>query len=434
MRVTRRGFGSFVGTSAMVFGFSPLLRCLSARARADAGIITGELISKLPRNTDELPDALRNIAFLSLPADFEYSVLSAPGQTMTDGQPVPSNPDGMGAFEGRRGQTILVRNHELSSSGTGVTLAAATYDPASHGGTTTLVVDCHGRLVEQYASLAGTERNCSGGPTPRASWLSCEETFSERDGVRHGYVFEVPAGGFGEPMPLERLGRFNHEAAAIDPDSGAVYMTEDRSDSLLYRFRPDRCDDLRGPGVLEALRLVDWPSGVHTGTSFLSNLSVSLRADWVPIADYDPDADTTRREGQAAGAATFAKGEGCVYAAGKIYFCCTAGGDLGRGQVFCYDPNSSTLTLHVESTDVTVLDEPDGLTLAPNGHLLLCEDGSSGNGIVGVSPSGQLYPVARNIFSGSEFAGACFGPNSRFLFVNLYRDGLTLAIEGPFRS
>lgn len=434
MRVTRREFASVIGTSALAYGFAPLLPYLSARARADAAAVGGELVPKVPLNTAELPEALRNIAFLNLPSAFEYSVLSAPGQTMTDGQPVPTNPDGMATFKGRHGQTILVRNHELALGGTAVVLPDAMYDPAVHGGTTTLVVDCHGKLVEQYASLAGTERNCSGGPTPWGSWLTCEETVATRNGVRHGYVFEVPAGGFGDPMPLEQLGRFNHEAAAIDRKTGAVYMTEDRADSVFYRFRPERRDDLRGPGVLEALRLADWPTGVHTGKSFLPQLLVPLKADWVPIADYNPIEDTTRKQGQSLGAAQFSRAEGCVCAAGRIYFSCTDGGDLGRGQVFCYDPANCTLTLYIESTDAGVLDEPDGLAFAPNRHLVLCEDGPDGNGIVGVSPSGELYPIARNAYSKGELAGACFSPDGRFMFVNMYADGLTLAIDGPWRG
>ena len=47
----------------------------------------------------------------------------------------------------------------------------------------------------------------------------------------HGWVFEVPATtepGLTKPVPLKAMGRFNHEAVAIDPRSGIVYLTEDR--------------------------------------------------------------------------------------------------------------------------------------------------------------------------------------------------------------
>ena len=34
----------------------------------------------------------------------------------------------------------------------------------------------------------------------------------------------------------------------------------------------------------------------------------------------------------------------------------------------------------------------------------------------------------------SEFAGPCFSPDGRTLFVNIQGDGLTLAISGPFEQ
>ena len=133
-----------------------------------------------------------------------------------------------------------------------------------------------GTLIEQYASLAGTERNCAGGPTPWRSWMTCEEPLFFRSGVRHGYVLEVPAVGMSDADPLVRLGRFNHEAAAIDPAKGVVYETEDRPDSLFYRFVPAAYGDLKSPGKLQALRLVDWPEGVATRRPHLLRESICL--------------------------------------------------------------------------------------------------------------------------------------------------------------
>src|SRR5690606_3026919 len=116
-----------------------------------------------------------------------------------------------------------------------------------------------------------------------------------RDGMPHGYVFDVPAFGMGDPTPLVGLGRFSHEAAAVDPRTGYVYLTEDRGDSVLYRFRPASYGDLKSPGQLEALRLVDWAGGVNTSSGFLDYLGTPLKADWVPVDDFDPVTDTCRK-------------------------------------------------------------------------------------------------------------------------------------------
>jgi secreted PhoX family phosphatase len=37
------------------------------------------------------------------------------------------------------------------------------------------------------------------------------------------------------PVPIKAIGRFNHEAVAVDPSTGIVYITEDRGDGIFYR-------------------------------------------------------------------------------------------------------------------------------------------------------------------------------------------------------
>ena len=49
---------------------------------------------------------------LWLPEAFDYQVISRQGAGMSDGQPTPGIFDGMGAFPGPNGTTILIRNHE----------------------------------------------------------------------------------------------------------------------------------------------------------------------------------------------------------------------------------------------------------------------------------------------------------------------------------
>ena len=163
-----------------------------------------------------------------------------------------------------------------------------------------------------------------------------------------------------------------------------------------------------------------------------------------------PDADLNLR-GHAAGAAVFARGEGVHWAGDHLYFTCTSGGPAECGQIMRYDPSRfegqpdeadepGHLTLFVESGDRAVLDYVDNITVAPNGHVIGCEDKQSGvQHVKGVTPDGRVYAIARNALdieapggSNTEFAGACWSPDGRVMFVNLYSPGATLAITGPW--
>lgn len=78
----------------------------------------------------------------------------------------------------------------------------------------------------------------------------------------------------------------------------------------------------------------------------------------------------------------------------------------------------------------------DNLTVAPNGHLIVCEDQGGAvvdNHLRGVTRSGATYPFAR-LRTQTELAGACFSPDGTTLFVNIFAPAKTLAITGPWAS
>ncbi|MDH4106886.1 MAG: PhoX family protein [Gammaproteobacteria bacterium] len=415
---------------------------------------------------------------LDLPAGFGYRIVSTRGDRMDDGLLVPAQADGMAAFPGDDGNIVIVCNHENHPAlpergpfGPGLELIgridpAQVYDPGAgltpgNGGTTTIVYDPKsGATLRRHLSLAGTEYNCAGGPTPWGSWLSCEECFTgpgtdfarlsvvHRD-RRHGYVFEVPSSATGpaEPVPLREMGRFEHEAAAVNPASGIVYLTEDQHQSLLYRYIPNQPGALAQGGRLQALAVRKKPSfdtrNWFDPRGMLPNEWMETR--WIDLDDVDPDVDDLRYRGFEAGAACFARGEGLSYSDGSLFMTATIGGPSRLGQVFEYrlstadgtrdeDRRPGQLRLLAESTSDSVLRNADNLTMSPWGDLVICEDTATHCGLVGISPAGSQYPLADNAYTSSELAGACFSPDGKLLFVNIQERGLTLAITGPWPS
>lgn len=412
---------------------------------------------------------------LDLPAGFSYKVISRSGSKMADGLFVPGLPDGMATFQGKNGLTTIVRNHEInpewnkhSPFGTDNSLLALidkskVYDLGhgkrpSLGGCTTLVFDTRTQSVQrEFLSLAGTNHNCAGGPTPWGSWLSCEEQedlsgpdAGEKD---HGYVFEVPAredSGLVAPVPIKLMGRFMHEAVAVDPRTGIVYMSEDKPDGLIYRYIPEKREVLLAGGKLQALVIADRTScdtSNHEGVESIAR-GAKLATKWIDLDDIQSPKNDLRYRGFASGAAKFARGEGMWWGGDCFYYAATIGGRNQKGQIWKYTPGEyegttdekpGTIELFVEPNDGRVVENADNLTVSPWGDLFVCEDGpdtkeAPSNRLLRVSPTGDVSTFAHNAKSDSEFAGVCFSPDGSTMFVNIQGDGLTLAINGPWRS
>lgn len=390
--------------------------------------------------------------FLALPAGFQYTVFGRTGEQLSDGYLTPGSHDGMAAFDAG-GELRLVRNHEVK---TRVPLGvkaigdpARSYDEFCGGGTVTLVIDPETRLpLRSFVSLSGTNTNCAGGPTPWGSWISCEEITvgpgPGSPGFRqpHGYCFDVSAASDNsvDPVPLKAMGRFIHEAIAIDEDSGFVYLTEDADTAGFYRFIPADRNNLALGGRLQMLAIDQRPRyQLAAGQSAGAELPVV----WVDIPDPDPsDADINSHavyvQGVRQGAATFARLEGCFSGNGHIYLNSTSGGNAKQGQVWQYTPDGEdrgVLALLFESPGAAVLNNPDNLCVSPRGGLVLCEDGDGDQFLRGLTRDGKIFDFARNTipnYSLSEFCGSTFSPDGKTLFVNVQDPGITFGIWGPW--
>lgn len=483
----RRQFVKGTGSGLSVLGLSGLFwGCSDAGGLEDGEGGAG--------NQDELgygPLLQKDGQLLALPEGFRYVVFGAVGTKMSDGNTTPGNHDGMAVFpvDGKKNRVRLVRNHEIGGVGEAVVAGPLTYDPKGTGSVSIVEWDTVSeKVIESFIVLSGTIENCSGGANWKQRWwLSCEEnTDGTADGYDedHGYVFAVPvdATGLVKAVPLKAMGRFLHEAAVTDPDTGFVYMTEDEGPDSLYRFVPDDDKDLSAGGSLWALK-IRGTDNFDTGAG--QTVGEVLEVEWVEIEEPDPEnpkdpARVVFDQGQEKGAALFQGLEGAYFQDGSVYFTASDGGEEELGQIWKLTPSSmdeGELVLVFESQGGEQLDGPDNLCVSPNGKaLVICEDGDGEGWIDGddsckiggdtflrvVTQDGKIFdlakviepldlvkyfaddfeedctamplPKAGEVFGVSELTGAGFSPDGKWLFVNLQYPGATLAITGPWEA
>jgi uncharacterized protein len=419
---------------------------------------------------------------LALPAGFEYAIISPAGSKLGNGALVPAWHDGMAAFSGPDGTTILIRNHEITyepkdNPSILPVPASSPYDAEAMGGTTVIVVGSDRKVVDSFVGSSGSLSNCAGGATPWGTWLTCEEVTSAilldeeeiTTAVAHGYVFEVdPTDPEGElsRTPIVDMGTFSHEACGFDPETGIVYLTEDgdtdasdtdpREDtggSFLYRFTPT--DKTQAPGALQKggkLESLKATTAPEANDADLLNQTDSLMVEWVEVDKVDTTADAGAK-----GCLHFNRLEGASFAGGTLWFCDTNGGEERLGQIFRYTPATNMLELFYEGADggnivgsdagrdYARLESPDNITVAPWGDIIVAEDGGGVNRLIGFTPDADAYVMALHsmpyptleeeglpINFQSEVAGPTFSPDGSTLFFNVQYPGTTFAVWGGF--
>ena len=406
---------------------------------------------------------------LALPAGFSYRIVAEAGvSTLSDGgEPTPSDTDGTACFATGAGLT-LVNNHEIGEDEPFrvPNRDGLTYDPGAGGGTTTIDVGPAGDRVAEYVSVAGTHNNCAGGVTPWGTWLTCEETEARADeGLTkdHGFVFEVSpvaADNPGNsPEPLTFLGRYAHEAVAIDPATNVIYLTEDANEphGLLYRWQPPaefapgawnllalRRAAGDTAGTLQAMRcrqagrhVADLSEAADPGTAF--------DVEWVDVPDRLAASTSTRMQFTDDQITRSRKFEGASWGDGGAYVVASyARADDGSarehdGQIWFYEPAANRITLKTifavnptPDQDGTNFDGPDNITVSPHGGVVAAEDGEGVQHLLAVAADGTAYALARNDLNDNEFAGPTFSPDGRTLCVGIQTPGHVLAITGPW--
>jgi len=388
--ITRR---SFLRSSIVVLTSISVGSCFGLRDRAERN-------ARLNLDVGPLYPADEN--GVMLPAGFRSRIVARSGSAPHTGSTYlwHDAPDGGATFRTDTGGWIYVSNSELGWG---------------HGGAGAIRFDASGNIIKAYPILENTNRNCAGGATPWGTWLSCEE-------VNYGMVWECDPYTQENARPLYALGRFSHEAVAVDTQKQHIYLTEDKPDGCLYRFVP---------AALDSRGFADLSSGSLEVAIVDESMS---RVKWIPLPD--PGASSWPTRYQLDSATRFNGGEGIVFYDGLISFA-----TKGDNRIWSYHTQTERISIVYDASTHPnpILTGVDNIALAQDGSLLVGED--RGNlQIVAVTAGGKLTPFVQ--LSGhdySEVTGPAFSPDGKRLYFSSQRGrtgsssaGVTFEVSGPF--
>lgn len=165
-------------------------------------------------------------------------------------------------------------------------------------------VDEADAMMLDFSGVQGTWVNCFGSLSPWNTPLTSEELYFDNTAdwnnpeykyigdvaalgsylghypnpYNYGYIIEIknPAGN-PTPVKLFSLGRFSHENSVVMPDRKTVYLSDDGTDVVFYKFVADRAGDLSS-GTLYAAKATQM---AKPGTAAAD---ATFQVSWIELA------------------------------------------------------------------------------------------------------------------------------------------------------
>lgn len=280
--------------------------------KAMIGVVAGANFNGLPQSVKELPlpssDADKQKIMTSVGS---YQIIAKEGDL------ADMIPFGLGAIVSADGKSEIKQSNDpdfnafipLNAAASEGYLFTAWEDRpggmsririAKEGGQWQTMKD--GTTSVDFSGVNGTWVNCFGTKSPWGTPLTSEELYFDdtadwnnaefeyhKDQLAlekylghypnpydYGYIVEItdPAGS-ARPVKHFTLGRFSHENGVVMPDNRTVYLTDDGTDVVIFKFVADRAGDLSA-GTLYAAKVAQDESKDPAKTGF--NIS------WIELA------------------------------------------------------------------------------------------------------------------------------------------------------